>query len=451
MVDARRFHVIAGLGKTGLSVARYLLSRGVPFALTDTRAQPPGLDQLNQIAPDLVGKMGACKFGGLDAELLAKADVIVASPGLALTEPALVAARSRGAQVIGDIELFVQVARAPIIAITGSNGKSTVTMLTGHLLNHTGRRALVGGNIGTPALDLLEQPVPDFYVLELSSFQLETTHSLRAAAATVLNISEDHMDRYPSLTAYAEAKARIYHHANVAVINADDRETRRDFDRARRHVTFAVHHSDADYRVEHINGRRWLTVGEQAFADLEQLPIQGEHNAANVLAAVALCEAVGVKAEKLRDSLRSFDGLPHRCVLVREHGGVRYYNDSKATNVGAALAAISGIGPVITGKLVMIAGGDAKGQDLQSLAPALTHYARAVVLLGRDADKLSAIVPDAVTQQFVDSIEEAVSAAAALAEPGDAVLLSPACASLDMFRNYEERGDRFSRAVEALL
>ncbi|WP_211197901.1 UDP-N-acetylmuramoyl-L-alanine--D-glutamate ligase [Permianibacter fluminis] len=445
MVDARRFHVIAGLGKTGISVARYLRSRGVAFAVTDTRAQPPGVDQLREIAPD-----AECKFGALDAELLAKAEVIVLSPGLALAEPAIAAARSRGAQVIGDIELFVQVARAPIIAITGSNGKSTVTMLTGHLLNQAGKRALVGGNIGTPVLDLLEQPVPDYYVLELSSFQLETTYGLRAAAATVLNISEDHMDRYASLTAYAEAKARIYHHANVAVFNADDRETRRDFDRAHRHVAFAIHHSNAEYRVEHLNGRRWLTVGEQAFADLEHLPIQGEHNAANVLAAVALCEAVGVKAEKMRDGLRSFKGLPHRCVLVREHASVRYYNDSKATNVGAALAAISGIGPVITGKLVMIAGGDAKGQDLLPLTSALAHYARAVVLLGRDAERVSAVVPDSVTQEFVDSIEEAVTAAAALAEPGDAVLLSPACASLDMFRNYEERGDRFARAVELL-
>ena len=445
MVDARRFHVIAGLGKTGVSVARYLRSRGVPFAVTDSRANPPGVDQLKHIAPDV-----ECKFGVLDAELLAKAEVIVLSPGLALAEPAIVAARSRGAQVVGDIELFVQVARAPIIAITGSNGKSTVTMLTGHLLNHAGKKALVGGNIGTPALDLLEQPVPDFYVLELSSFQLETTFSLHAAAAAVLNISEDHMDRYASLVAYAEAKARIYHHAAVAVINADDRETRRDFDRARRHVAFAVHHTDADYRIQHINGRRFLTVGEQSFSDIAHLPIQGEHNAANVLAAVALCEAVGVKADRLRDGLRSFKGLPHRCVLVREHNGVRYYNDSKATNVGAALAAINGIGPVINGKLVIIAGGDAKGQDLSPLAAAFSHYARAVVLLGRDAERVSAVVPDTVRQEFVDSIEEAVKSAADLAEQGDAVLLSPACASLDMFRNYEERGDRFSLAVERL-
>jgi UDP-N-acetylmuramoylalanine--D-glutamate ligase len=211
-----------------------------------------------------------------------------------------------------------------------------------------------------------------------------------------------------------------------------------------------VHHTDADYRVEHIDGRRFLTVGEQAFADLAHLPIQGEHNAANVLAAVALCEAVGVKAEKLRDGLRNFQGLPHRCVLVREHNGVRYYNDSKATNVGAALAAINGIGPIITGKLVIIAGGDAKGQDLSPLAPAFSQYARAVVLLGRDAERVSAVAPDSVRQEFVDSIEEAVKSAADLAEAGDAVLLSPACASLDMFRNYEERGDRFSRAVEAL-
>ncbi len=445
MVDTQRFHVIAGLGKTGVSVARYLRSRGVSFAVTDTRATPPGAEALRKIAPD-----AECKFGALDKALLARAEVIVLSPGLALTEPAIAAARSRGVPVIGDIELFVQVARAPIIAITGSNGKSTVTMLTGHLLNNAGKRAWVGGNIGTPVLELLEQPVPEFYVLELSSFQLETTFSLHAAAATVLNISEDHMDRYPSLAAYAETKARIYHHAAVAVVNGDDRETRRDFDRARRCVSFALHHAEAEYRVDHIDGKRFLMVGDQAFVEIGHLPIQGEHNAANVLAAIALCEAVGVKAEKLRNGLRSFRGLPHRCVLVREHKGVRFYNDSKATNVGAALAAINGLGPIMTGKLVLIAGGDAKGQNLKPLAPALAKYARGVVLIGRDAEQVSAVVPDAVSQTFADSIEEAVSTAMELAEPGDAVVLSPACASLDMFRNYEERGDRFAAAAEAL-
>lgn len=440
-----KMYAIAGLGKTGVSVARYLFAHDLPFVITDSRNDPPGLAEIKAFAPTV-----ACSLGVLDAEMLMNADIVVLSPGLSLQEPAVAAARRAGVDVIGDIELFVRAARAPIIAITGANGKSTVTALTTHLLNKAHKSALMGGNIGIPALDLLSQPEPDFYVLELSSFQLETTHNLHAAAATILNISEDHMDRYASIIDYAKAKARIYHHAKVAVVNAEDRETWRDQEQAGRVTSFALLDQRANYFVDTINGQRWLMVDGHPFLGLEHLPLAGDHNATNALAAIALCAAVGVPLAQLDAGLRTFTGLPHRCVLVRELNGVRYYNDSKATNVGAALAAINGLGESLVGKLVVIAGGDAKGQDLSPLTPALNAYACAVVVLGRDAALLADIVPASVTLKIVASIEDAVLTAANMAQTGDAVLLSPACASLDMFRNYEERGDRFSAAVMQL-
>lgn len=438
-------NVIVGLGKTGVAVARYLQARGERFAVTDSRVQPPGLDELKTINPQV-----HCLLGDISAELCSKAARIILSPGIALSHPALHQARAAGVEIIGDIELFVREARSPIVAITGSNGKSTVTALTAHLLNHAHKRALIGGNFGTPALDLLSEAKPDFYVLELSSFQLETTHSLSAAAAAVLNISEDHMDRYADITAYAEAKARIYHRAKVAVFNADDRETQRELERAKHRVAFSLLDENADYALVRINGKHWLSAHQEPFISQTALPLQGDHNAANVLAAVALCEAVGLPVEKLRDGLRSFQGLPHRCVLVREREGVRYFNDSKATNVGSALAAINGLSNVVAGKIVLIAGGDAKGQDLSPLTTVLRQHVSAMILIGKDANRLAAISPEPVTTLHADSLHQAVALASAHAQAGDVVLLSPACASLDMFKDYADRGDQFTRLVEAL-
>lgn len=438
-------NVIAGLGKTGVSVARYLQARGERFAVTDSRARPPGVEELSAIDP-----AAHTFFGELSAELCSKAARIILSPGISLTHPALHQARAAGVEIIGDIELFVREARAPIIAITGSNGKSTVTALTAHLLTHAHKTALIGGNFGTPALELLTQPVPDFYVLELSSFQLETTHSLAAAAATVLNLSEDHMDRYADMAAYAEAKARIYHRAKIAVFNTDDRETQRELERAKHRVAFSLLDNSADYALTRIDGKAWLCAHQQPFIAQSTLALQGDHNAANVLASVALCEAVGVTVEKTRDGLRDFHGLPHRCVLVRERNGVRYFNDSKATNVGSALAAIIGLSNVISGKIVLIAGGDAKGQDLSPLTATLQQHARAMVVMGKDAARLSAINPDNVVLLTAATLHEAVALASAHAQSGDAVLLSPACASLDMFKDYADRGEQFTQFVEVL-
>ena len=443
---APTLNVIVGLGKTGLSVARYLHRLGQAFALTDSRLQPPGVDELHKFASKV-----PTEFGEISSSLCAKASRIILSPGIALSHPSLTQARAQGVEIIGDIELFVREARAPIIAITGSNGKSTVTALAAHLLHSAHKRAYVGGNFGTPALDLLELEKPDFYVLELSSFQLETTHSLAAAAATVLNLSEDHMDRYANMAQYADTKARIYHRAHVAVFNLDDRETQRDLAQAKKVLSFSLHDHSADFSLQRLDGKAWLCAGTQAFLPQTSLSIAGDHNAANALAAVALCEAVGVSVAKTRDALRDFKGLAHRCVLVRERNAIQYFNDSKATNVGSTLAAINGLRNVISGKIVLIAGGDAKGQDLSPLTQIISSNVRAMVLIGKDADKLAAISPAQVPIIRAKTLSEAVSQAEQAAQKGDAVVLSPACASLDMFKDYADRGEQFCRLVEALI
>lgn len=444
-LDRSKRYLIAGLGKTGVSVARYLHAAGVTFALADTRTEPPGLAGISAFAG-----VTENHFGALDAAVCCRFDVIVLSPGLALAEPAIVAAQAAGVDVYGDIELFARAAQAPVIAITGANGKSTTTDLCGHLLRSAGLRVEVGGNIGVPALDLLQQPTPDAYVLELSSFQLETTHSLRARAATILNISEDHMDRYADLYQYTAAKARIYQGARCAVTNADDAATLAGSDGAESVTAFSLQENGAPYCLRQHDGERWLSAHGQLLLPMRELRIKGEHNAANALAALALCETLGVNAMQMLPALREYAGLPHRCAFVRERQGVLWYNDSKATNVGAALAAINGLAPTLQGKLVLIAGGDAKGQDLSPLSEAFAAHVRALVLFGRDADAVQAVAPATVKILRVTGIEDAVQACAGAAMPGDAVLLSPACASLDMFRNYEERGDRFARAVEQL-
>lgn len=445
-VAAPTLNVIVGLGKTGLSVARYLHELGLSFAVTDSRMQPPGVDELQTFAANV-----PTEFGEISSSLCAQASRIILSPGIALSHPSLALARAQGVEIIGDIELFVREARAPIIAITGSNGKSTVTALTAHLLHSAHKRAYVGGNFGTPALELLAQERPDFYVLELSSFQLETTHSLAAAAATVLNLSEDHMDRYANMAQYADAKARIYHRSHVAVFNLDDRETQRDLAQAKKTLSFSLHDHSADFSLQRLEGKAWLCAGTQAFLPQTSLSIAGDHNAANALAAVALCEAVGVPVAKIRDALRDFKGLAHRCVLVREHNSVQYFNDSKATNVGSTLAAINGLRNVIDGKLVLIAGGDAKGQDLHPLTAPISSSIRAMVLMGKDAEKLAAVTPEHIPIIRAKSLSEAVTLASNAAQKGDAVVLSPACASLDMFKDYADRGDQFCRLVEALV
>lgn len=441
--------LIVGLGQTGLSVARHLHARGVAFAVVDSRGNPPGKDELLAQFPDAPYHFGAFA----DAlELFAAAATLVVSPGIAVATPEIRAASERGAEIIGDIELFVREAKAPVIAITGSNGKSSVTTLVDLMAQQAGMKSYAGGNLGYAALDLLEQPTPDLYVMELSSFQLETTQSLHAVAAVVLNVSEDHMDRYPSFADYAAAKQVSYQNCGCAVVNRDDPvvmamlATLLDAERSRS-VSFGLNiPTDGQYGIREHAGKRWLAKGDTLLLAVDEMKLPGEHNYANALAALALGEAAGIPLEGMLAALREFTGLSHRTQWVRERNGVNWYNDSKGTNVGATLAALAGL----PGKTVLIAGGQGKGADFSPLRPVAAEKARALVLIGEDRNKLAAVVQGYAPYIFAGDMAEAVMTAAGLAQAGDNVLLSPACASFDMFKGYAHRGDVFSEAVRSL-
>ena len=442
-LDNARRTLIVGLGRTGLSVARYLSRHGVPVAIVDSRDAPPALEELRTALPADV----ALFLGGFREGAFERAEQIIVSPGVALSNPLIAAARARGIPVIGDIELFARVAVAPVVAITGSNGKSTVTTLLGAMAQQAGLVARTGGNIGMPALDLIEETEPDLYILELSSFQLETTRSLKPVAAVVLNISADHMDRYSDLGAYAAAKQGIYHQAGVQVVNADDPVAAALADPQRTVVHFTRDvPAPGEYGICLEQDIPWIAHGEHPILPVSEIGLSGTHNIMNALAALALGEVVGLPRQAMVETLREFHGLPHRMQLVARRRGVRWYNDSKGTNVGATLAAIDGV----AGRVVLIAGGDAKGADLAPLAAAMRDKGRAAVLLGRDAPRLQAVLPEGLPVERAADMAEAVHRAAALAQAGDTVLLSPACASTDMYRDYQERGAVFSAAVRGL-
>jgi len=432
--------VVVGLGQTGLSAARFLLAHGSRVAVTDSRAEPPELRRLAALGADVV-----VRTGGFDAALLGEADLVVVSPGVALTGPFFEAARSRGLSIVGDIELFARAARAPVVGITGTNGKSTVTTLLAQMAERSGLRMRAGGNLGAPALDLLDGDV-ELYILELSSFQLETTDSLSLAAATVLNVSPDHLDRYPDVQAYAAAKARIFARCDVAVINLDDPLVAAMGGPARRRMSFSLRADvGADYALmRRDDGDWWLTRRGEPLLACAQMRLTGLHNAANALAALALADALALPRAPCVATLREFSGLAHRTQWIADVGGVRYVNDSKGTNVGATLAAVSGM----AGPLVVIAGGDGKGQDFTPLGAAFAGKVRAAVLIGRDARALGTALQGACELHYAASLPAAVERAAQLAQPGDTVLLSPACASLDMFRDYAHRGTVFADAVQ---
>jgi UDP-N-acetylmuramoylalanine--D-glutamate ligase len=409
-------------------------------AVTDSRAEPPELKRVRALGDDIV-----VRTGGFDATLLEKADLVVVSPGVAMSGPFFDAARARSLPMIGDIELFARAVRAPVAAITGTNGKSTVTTLLAQMATKSGLRIAAGGNLGSPALDLLDGSV-QLYILELSSFQLETTQSLSLAAATVLNVTPDHMDRYPDVRTYAAAKALIFERCEVAVINLDDPLVAAMANSTQRTLSFSLRADvGADFALRRgDDGDWWLTRAGQPLLALAQMRINGLHNAANALAALALGEALGLPRAACVQALREFAGLPHRAQWVGEIGGVRYINDSKGTNVGATLAAVAGM----SGPLIVIAGGDGKGQDFSPLRAAFADKVRAVVLIGRAARALATVLERTVACHSASTLDEAVDIAAHLAQAGDTVLLSPACASLDMFRDYAHRGSVFVAAVQ---
>jgi UDP-N-acetylmuramoylalanine--D-glutamate ligase len=434
--------LVLGLGDTGLSAARWLAHRGASLRIADSRAAPPQLARLHAALPDV-----HVSIGGFQSADFAWAQSIVVSPGVALTEPLIQQAIARGVPVLGDVELFAQALpeHAQVIAITGSNGKSTVTSMVGAMGAAAGKKTLMAGNIGLPVLDALDDhPETELYVLELSSFQLETTRSLNPVAATVLNISEDHLDRYADLTAYAAAKAQIFNGDGVQVLNRDDARSLAMALPGRAVVSFGLTPS-APGEFGLANDQ--LCEGTHALLALQDLPLAGLHNAANALAALALCRAAGLPMKPLLSALRAFKGLPHRVEWVAEIDGVVFYDDSKGTNVGATEAALNGM----TQPVVLIVGGDGKGQDFSPLKPAVARHARAVVQIGRDGALIAAAVADAgVPVQRAETMQDAVRQAFALAQPGDVVLLSPACASFDMFKNYAHRAEVFITAVHAL-
>lgn len=445
LIASDQFRIVVGLGKSGMSLVRYLARQGVSFAVADTRANPPELATLREQYPQV-----EVRCGDLDADFLCRASELYVSPGLSLRVPALVEAAARGVRMSGDVDLFARHAKAPIVAITGSNAKSTVTTLVGDMAKAAGKRVAVGGNLGTPALDLLADDV-ELYVVELSSFQLETCEYLNAEVATCLNVSEDHMDRYDGMADYHLAKHRIFRGAKQVVVNRADALSRPLIADNVPCWTFGINKPDFKaFGLIEEDGEKWLAFQFDKLMPARELKIRGAHNQSNALAALALGHAIGLPFEPMLQTLREFAGLAHRCQWVRERNGVNYYDDSKATNVGAALAAIEGLGADIDGKLVLIAGGDGKGADFSDLRGPVAQHCRAVVLLGRDAELVGAAIGNAVPTVRVSTLDDAVEHAADLALPGDAVLLSPACASLDMFKNYEERGRLFAKAVEEL-
>ena len=449
-----RHTLVLGLGASGLSMARWLANRGASVRVADSRNAPPFGAQLQSELPAVELHTGA-----FHPESFAGVDLIAISPGVPMAEPLVQAAVQRGIDVVGDIELFARVRNEfpgnRVIAITGSNGKSTVTEMVGAMVRTANVRTLVAGNIGLPILDALTEIEaghrrrPDVFVLELSSFQLESTRSLNPDAAAVLNVSEDHLDRYSGMRDYAEAKARIFLGDGIQVVNREDDRARGMIAPGRPVFTFGLDEpwNDGNWGLRDIEGELWLAEGRANLMKVSELKVAGLHNAANALAALALCRAIRLPYEPLLEALFKFEGLPHRVQKVAEVRGVAFYDDSKGTNVGATVAALMGM----TSRIILIAGGDGKGQDFSPLRDAVAKKAKGVVLIGRDGDRIAAAIEaSGVAIVHAASMHDAVRAGFSLAQPGDAVMLSPACASFDMFRNYEHRAEVFVEEVHAL-
>ena len=438
--------VVAGLGISGVAAVNFLYEQGYRVAVTDSRELPPGHDQI----PAEV----ASYFGELNQELLLQADEIVISPGLDPRLPEIQAAVAQGIPVVSEIQILRRATDAPIVAITGSNAKSTVTTLLGLMAVNAGKNVAVGGNLGRPALDLLKDQA-ELYILELSSFQLETTSNLNAEVAVILNMSEDHLDRHGDMFGYHTAKHRIFQGVKQVVYNRDDSLTRPLVPDQTPMQSFGLNAPDLNQYgiLRDDQNNMWLARGRERLINSRDLYIQGTHNLANALACLALGEAIGLPLDAMLASLKTFKGLEHRCEFVQEIDQVRYYNDSKGTNIGASLAAIEGLGQAIEmhqGKLVMILGGQAKGQDFKALREAITQYVKAVVLIGEDAELIRNAIEGCAELLFAESLQQAVSICQQQAQRNDVVLLSPACASFDMFKGYEQRGHQFVALVNAL-
>jgi len=437
--------VVVGLGKTGLSCVRYLSQFGCRIIVMDSRSAPPNLSALNNDFPNVTTILGR-----LDQEVLCSVDEIILSPGVALGREEIQAAMGLGVRVRGDIDLFVEAAKAPIVAITGSNGKSTVTTLLGDMAVNSGLDVGVGGNLGTPALELLGVD-RQLYVLELSSFQLETTESLNAECVVLLNVTEDHMDRYSNKLAYLQAKQRIFRGAKHVVINDDEILSQPLATIDMKLLHFGLSNPDLKkFSINERNGERFLSLGFDDLLPVSEVKVKGQHNLSNALAALALGSAVGLPIKVMLATLKIYKGLPHRCEYLRTINSVDYINDSKGTNAGATVTAIRSFGADSSGKVVLIAGGESKDADLTPLLEPMGAFGKLAILIGADSEKIEQLLSDTVEIKKVDSLEQAVHLAHQQAEAGDVVLLSPACASFDMFDSYMHRGEVFSKEVARL-
>ncbi len=433
-------NLVVGLGATGLSIARYLHRSGLDATFVDSRDEPPGIDELSEVWPDADVSLG-------NMQLPKNTDRIIVSPGIADSDPLLKKARKANIEIVSDIELFAREANAPFVAITGSNGKSTVTTLLYHMGRAAGQETLAGGNLGEPALDLLDYETPDLYVLELSSFQLQRTDSLPAAVAVLLNVSPDHLDWHASKKEYEQSKYRIFREADAAVINREDKRAAKETKNMDNVVSFGMDQpEDGQYGIRNEEGADYLVRGNTMLIATSDMEMYGLHNQANALAALAAGELLGFDMAAMLQVLDEFPGLPHRMQFVARKGAVDFINDSKATNIAAAVASIESV----NGMVVFVAGGEGKGGDFADLAAALENKLRAAVLIGTDAAAIASALDTVMPVYFAQDMEDAVLQAAAFAESDDTVLLAPACASFDQFENYAARGDAFRTVVEAL-
>lgn len=433
--------LVVGLGKTGMSVAYYLRQLDIEFAVVDSRDKPALNDALLEKMPDV-----PVFTGGFDEKLFELATHIVVSPGISMQEPVIQQALAQGVIALSDIDLLACSVNKPIVAITGSNGKSTVTTLLGEMAKADSVKVATGGNLGTPALDLISDEI-ELYILELSSFQLERTTQLNATVATVLNISEDHLDRYSSMDDYITQKRHVFAGDGVMVINADDPDVLKMQEAEREVITFGLDHS-ADYHIKETKNGVFLAFKEQEILAVNELTILGRHNQANALAALALAKVVNLSEKAMCDGLKHYKGLKHRMQFVADINGVRWVNDSKATNIGACIAALQGFEGK---KIILIAGGDAKGANMSELLPSLSEKVHTLLVIGKDAELIKQAVNGLIPVIEVGTVKKAVKKAKKIADVGNIVLLSPACASIDQFENYKERGKCFSSEVKALM
>jgi len=447
---SNRISVIVGLGSTGLSCAKYFASKGKPYKVVDNRDDPPGLSALIEQFPAT-----EYEVGGFFLDTFKNARELVVSPGVSLNTSEIVAARCAGVPVTGDIDIFSKLVTTPIIGITGSNGKSTVVSILAEILKKAGKKYGLGGNLDganfKPALDLLGEGKKDFYVLELSSFQLETTEKLSAEVAAILNLSPDHMDRYETIEEYHRAKLRVFNGCKQVLINRDD-----DYSYPQKKLGLPVW--DYGFSRPGANGLglleedgdQYLAFQFEKLVSVNELKVFGQHNIKNVLAAAGLAMSLGIDMKYIRAAIKEFEGLPHRCQWVANIRGVEFYNDSKGTNVGATMAAVEGLGQIISGHILLIAGGLSKGADFRPLVQMINRWGKEVILIGQDAVEMAAKFDNDIQTYFANDMQDAVSVALEHAAPGDAVLLSPACASFDMFQNFQERGQAFIQSVGRL-